>query len=255
MTINELDIASKLKAAKNIGVVTGAGISVASGISAYRGTGGIYNDEESGDAIMEALNGDTLGTDPQTTWKALLAMARQGFVAKPNAAHLALARMERLVPEFSLLTQNVDGLHHLAGSEQVIEIHGNLRRTRCTGCGTRGALTLEHAVADQIPVCPDCDQLMRPDVVLFGEMLDEFHLRALQERFLRRTPDVVMMIGTTSVFPYIVEPARVACELRRTVIEINPDETAASRYATIRFREGAEVVLPRLLDQAFGPPS
>ena len=126
---------------------------------------------------------------------------------------------------FALLTQNVDGLHGQAGSKNVIEIHGNIFRTTCLACGRNGTLARKDlATLDATPACP-CGGALRPDVVLFGEMLPLPEVARMREAFAARTPDVVISAGTSALFQYIVEPVLLAREHGRVTVEVNPEHT------------------------------
>lgn len=149
----------------NIVVLTGAGISVASGLRPYRGPGGVWSEISVDDVVTAAA----LRRDPQRVWAFHAAMREAAHAATPNAAHVALARLEaRLGRGQSLLvvTQNVDGLHQRAGSRAVVELHGSLARARCSraGCEEAGAFA-----GAGCPACPRCGSPMRPDVVMFDE--------------------------------------------------------------------------------------
>jgi NAD-dependent deacetylase len=241
-----------MKAARSVGVITGAGISTSSGIPTYRGKLGLYEADDGMD-IMEALSGETFRRDPDRTWKALIALARTSFHAGPNEAHYAIARLEQYVPDFALLTQNVDGLHQLAGSRGVIDIHGDLRITACTRCHGTGAFTVADVERGHPPSCASCGGAVRPAVVLFDERLDERKLVRLQAAFLRRVPDVVISVGTSSLFPYIAEPVRMAALVGHTTVEINPDRTDLSSLVEFHLQGPSEEILPDLMVAAFGP--
>ncbi len=154
---------------RHIVVLTGAGVSVASGLPTYRGTGGLWNTVDvEGHATATAI-----AADPSRVWAFFSEIRRQIAGARPNGAHLALAQAERrLRPEQSMtiITQNVDGLHALAGSTRVIELHGTLRRSRCTGCTYARPEELADCPAI-CPACPLCGAGLRPDIVLFEEPL------------------------------------------------------------------------------------
>lgn len=233
---------------RSVGVVTGAGISRAAGLPTYRGQGGLYDDPEEGERTVEALSAPTLARDPERTWDVLLRLARGARAAAPTQAHRALVELERRVASFTLLTQNVDGLHALAGSREVIEIHGNVLRTRCEGCDQADALP-ESVLEGRRPrpPCPACGGVLRPDVVLFGEALPGPALQRLHERLRRTSPDLVLTVGTSALFPYIVEPALLAVRRGCLSVEINPAPTDASRFATHVLRGTAEEWLPPLV--------
>lgn len=242
-----------LRTARKIGVVTGAGISVASGIRAYRGSGGVYDDPEEGDRLLEALNGRTLRSDPQRTWSAVRALALEATSARPNAGHHALVHLAERGPRTVLLTQNVDGLHELAGSPEIIEIHGTMRRLRCDGCRSDRPFAAweEHLVP---PTCDDCQGALRPDVVLFDEMLPPRAVDALERDFLVDPPDCVLAVGTTALFPYI-EAAILQAALRGGhVLEVNPEETVVSKKVSATARAPAHEALPALVEAAFPRP-
>lgn len=238
------ELQQALIGAQSIGVITGAGVSAASGIQTYRGQGGLYDDPDEGDRTIEALSGPTLRNDPDRTWRAVTRQALGARDAVPNAAHLALVDIESKVERFWLLTQNVDGLHDAAGSKNVIDIHGNLSRTICLTCGASGGAP-DWDTLDGTPRC-GCGGPLRPDVVLFEEMLPQNKLDRLTREFIHNPPDVLLVAGTTALFPYISHPEAVARHAGRVTVEINPDETVLSDLVTFRFTQGADVVLPAL---------
>lgn len=241
------DLLEALRDVRSVGAITGAGVSAESGIQTYRGQGGLYDDEEQGDRTVEALSGPTLRTDPARTWRVVAALARASSDAEPNAGHIALAGIERAVERFALLTQNVDGLHLEAGSEHVIEIHGNVYATVCMACGVHGRLGREalEEVRD-VPACDRCGEMLRPDVVLFGEMLDGRKIQEIQAAFYADVPDLVIIAGTTAVFPYIVEPVLHAARTGKLTVEVNPEPTIASELVGWSLRGRGGDVLPAL---------
>jgi NAD-dependent deacetylase len=140
-----------------------------------------------------------------------------------------------------VLTQNVDAFHRRAGSKNVIEIHGDVHRLRCTRCKFRDCVE-DYAGLSIPPRCPDCGAIVRPEVVLFGEMLPRGAVAAMQ-RELDRGFDLVVSIGTTSVFPYIAAPVVLARSAGRDTVEINPGTTGVSHVVTHRMRSRAAVAL------------
>lgn len=238
--------ARDLRRAQNILVVTGAGISADSGLPTYRGVGGLYDEglTAEGMRIEEALSGQMLAHRPELTWKYLAEIERGCRGAQPNAAHRMLVELETEKEQVCVLTQNVDGLHALAGSRCLIEIHGSLHRLRCTECAHARSVS-DYAGLDIPPRCPRCGGMLRPDVVLFGENLP---LRALArlDDVLTSGVDLVMSVGTTSVFPYIVEPVLLAARAGVATIEINPGDTGVSAVVRHRLRMSAAQALPRL---------
>lgn len=232
---------------RTVGVISGAGVSKAAGLRTYRGVGGVYEDPREGERTVEALSGPTLARDPDRTWEAVLRLARKAKDAEPGPAHRALVDVERRAERFVLLTQNVDGLHARAGSREVIEIHGNVFRTRCEECGAVAALPEAFLVprAPRSP-CTACRGVLRPDVTLFGEALPVPELQRLHDTLRARSPDLVVIVGTSALFPYVVEPVRLARHRGKVTVEVNPEPTEASDHAEHVLRATAEEVLPAL---------
>jgi len=228
-----------LRESKNIFVVTGAGISAESGLPTYRGIGGLYNDRETEDGlpIEKALSGPVFRDRPEVTWKYLAEIEAGARGANFNRGHEILAEMESYFDLVWILTQNVDGFHCGSGSTNVIEIHGNLHHMKCTRCAY--AETYDDYAGLQLPPrCPMCGGIVRPDVVLFGEMLPTGELDRL--RTCASTPfDAVISIGTSSNFPYIVKPVFAAIQQGIATVEINPDETDLSSVGDLHLKMGA----------------
>jgi NAD-dependent deacetylase len=237
------DIARRLRDSRSVLFVTGAGISADSGLPTYRGIGGLYEQEETDDGIPieAALSGAMFERDPALTWKYIHQIESSCRDAGPNRAHHVIAELERRFDRVWTLTQNVDGLHHAAGSEQVIDIHGDVHRLVCTRCGHRWRVT-SYAGLEIPPACPECASLVRPEVVLFGEMLPFDRTRLLQEQ-LTRGFDAVFSIGTTSVFPYIAEPVIDARRRGALTVEINPGTSEVSHIVDYRLRTGAAAAM------------
>ncbi len=185
-----------LKQYRQIVVLTGAGVSVASGLRPYRGPGGWWADHPED---LEMATAEAAAADPMAPWRVFATLRKGVAEATPNAAHVALATAEaKMRPGTSLtiVTQNVDGLHQAAGSSNVIEIHGNLSRTRCsrTDCDLP-AYRDRTTVVEALPRCPRCESPLRPDVVLFGE---EMPARPMWEtKQLLRDCDLFLAVGTS----------------------------------------------------------
>jgi NAD-dependent deacetylase len=240
------EVARELSRARRVLAITGAGISADSGMPTYRGVGGLYDGgpTEDGVAIEDALSGDMLRQRPELCWKYLGEIERATRSARPNAGHRALAQLAPRYARFTVLTQNVDGFHRAAGSEDLIEIHGNLHRLHCCLCPYE-LETADYAGLLIPPSCPHCAGLVRPRVVLFGEALPEPELTRLYE-LLDEGVDLVLSIGTTSVFPYIAAPMLMAAQRGLPSVEINPGDSEVSHLARYRIRERAAVALGRL---------
>jgi NAD-dependent deacetylase len=223
--------------------ITGAGISADSGLPTYRGIGGLYNGRHTDDdiPIEDALSGKMLSTAPAIAWKYISQIECACRGATFNRGHEVIAQIEQTFPRVWVLTQNVDGFHHQAGSKNVIDIHGNIHNLKCTACTYRLTVT-DYGALRIPPPCPQCTAVLRPMVVLFGEMLPEEKYwrlaRELEDGF-----DVVFSIGTTSVFPYIAGPVLEAKRRGWPVIEINPAQTEVSHLADIKFAAGAAKTL------------
>lgn len=248
MTLPEALI-ERLRDVRSVGVITGAGVSVESGIPAYRGQGGIYDDPEQGDRTVEALSAPTLARDPDRTWRVIAELARRSVSAEPNAAHRAIAELERAIERFTLLTQNIDGLHERAGSRSVIEIHGNVFHAICIRCTAPHHFSDANEIAQlsTTPICRRCSGALRPDVVLFGEMLDVAKLARIRTSFYETVPDLVIISGTSAMFPYIYEPVMYARAMGRLTIEINLDETPVSAQVDYAIHRRAGEVFPELV--------
>ena len=235
--------------ARSIGVITGAGVSAESGIQTYRGGGGLYDDPDEGDRTVEALTFHTLETNPDLTWRTVGGLARQVTGAQPNDAHRAIARLEESAERFVLLTQNVDGLHQRAGSRNVIDIHGSINKTLCMSCDAEGELSFEALAAlVQSPRCQSCQGLLRPNAVLFGELLPIEKTLRLRRELHDDVPDIVISAGTSALFPYIVEPLHVAVRLGKFTVDINPEETALSEIAAVHLKGPAGHFFPAIAD-------
>ena len=225
-------------ATAGVAVLTGAGVSVASGVPSFRGTGGIWERHDP----MEVATMTALRRDPARVWRFFDELDEVLGTARPNAAHRALASLEDGGFLQTIITQNIDGLHQVAGSVAVIELHGTPRTLTCTSCGrTSGRTPPPARDAAGVPRCPDCDGVVKPDITLFGENLPGTTLRRA-EHAVRRA-DVLMVVGTSAE----VEPAarlpRLARTLGATVIEINPEPVLDGARS---IAAPAEVVLPEL---------
>ena len=234
-----------LPAYKRIVVLTGAGVSVASGLRTYRGPDGLWQDEE----VRRAAMAETLREEPALSWQLFGARRMPVRTAQPNAAHQALVRMEesmRADQQFLLITQNVDGLHQRAGSKKVLELHGNVTFTRCMNESCELAPFEDgEDHSDQVPHCPKCGSVLRPDVVMFGEYLPMDALR--QSTQALRVCDLFIAIGTSgAVAPAsrFVELAEVA-GARTICLNLEPMEPPNPAFHEEHLGR-AEELLPRL---------
>jgi NAD-dependent deacetylase len=239
-------IAHLLRQSRRVLFITGAGVSADSGLPTYRGLGGLYDEEitDDGIPIEEALSGRMMAERPDITWKYLLQIEKNCRDAAPNLAHQVIADLEGILPEVLVYTQNVDGLHLAAGSRNVIEIHGNLHNLHCTQCRFQIRVETYAGLGDP-PLCPECLSPIRPAVVLFGEALPEQAIERFEQAFAEGF-DLVFSIGTSSLFPYIVEPVVWAKRAGIPTVEINPAETAISRFVDYPIRAGAAEAMGRI---------
>lgn len=208
--------------------ITGAGISVESGIRAYRGTNGVWteNKEIDGVPVKEIMTGMMIRSRPELTWKGIAQSELIIRNAQCNEAHYIISEMESHFAHVVVYTQNIDGLHHKAGCKNVIEIHGGLRDLYCRQCDY--SITVDNYAGLQIPpLCPECSHWLRPDTVLFGEMIPGRKLVRFAEE-LQRGFDIVFVIGTSCNFPHVQGPILKAKERNMLTVEINPEKTWAS---------------------------
>jgi len=238
-------LVAALRAARFVAVLTGAGVSAESGVPTFRDAQtGLWAKFDP----RELATPEAFTRNPKRVWDwYAMRRAMVGRVA-PNAAHVALARLERHVPEFTLLTQNVDGLHQRAGSVKVVELHGNITRVRCSREGTRVARWDDND-ADAPPRCAACGAFLRPDVVWFEETLPEGALAAAEDAANRC--DILLVVGTSAeVYPAAALPA-LARRHGARVVEINTEITPLSAHADHALRGPAGVVLPALIAAAW----
>ena len=228
-----------LRNAQSIAVLTGSGISAESGVPTFRdGQTGLWARFDP----QELATPEAFERDPSLVWDWYAWRRKLVAEARPNPGHLAISRMQELVPDLTLVTQNVDDLHQRAGSREVIELHGNIRRTKCS---VEGMEVEEYDDTESPPVCPSCGAALRPDVVWFGEMLPPAALESASDA--SRKSDVFLSVGTSSlVYPAAALPYE-ALENGATLVEINPDETPLASYADHALRGPAGDVLPRLI--------
>ena len=226
-----------LRQARYIAVLTGAGISAESGVPTFRdaqtGLWTKYHPEDL--ATPEAFR-----RDPKLVWDWYEWRRELVAKAEPNAGHIALATLARHVPKLTLITQNIDGLHQRAGSRDVIELHGNLFRNK----RLRDSVIVEHHedTGETPPRCPQTGDLLRPDVVWFGEMLP---LRALRDAQIAATNcDVFFSIGTSTLVQPAAELPFTALHNNAVVVEINPKTTPLSEHAHYSLHGAAGQILP-----------
>ncbi len=232
------EVRERLATARSICALTGAGISAESGLPTFRGAGGLWRTHR----VEELASPAGFERDPRLVWSWYNERRAAHAAVEPNAGHEALAELERRSADFTLVTQNVDSLHLRAGSRNLLELHGNLREARCTGCSERRSLAnglpldeIEHA----------CGGRFRPDIVWFGEALPRAALDAAVAA--ARRAEVVLIVGTSAQVQPAASLARLPESPSALLVEINPDETPLSAHAQVVLRGAAGELLPQLL--------
>ena len=221
--------------ARNVAVITGAGMSRESGIPTFRGPDGLWKNFRP----EELATPEAFQKDPALVWEWYEWRRQIVLKAEPHEGHRVIAAMEKFFPEFLLITQNVDGLHPRAGNRKLIEIHGSINRARCTKCATR--FELGSRVLSELPLRCDCGALARPDVVWFGESYDSNLLSATLD-FLG-SADLVWVVGSSGMVSVPVYLAAQARENGALLVDLNPEEAEFSRYCDIKIRGTAGQVL------------
>ena len=234
-----------LRGARSVTVLTGSGVSAESGVPTFREaqTGLWARFDPTQLATPEAYQRDSKLVWEWYAWRRELVGG-----AAPNPGHEALAELERLVPEFALVTQNVDGLHRRAGSRNVVELHGNIQRSKCSGEGV--VVEPREDDAEVPPSCPRCGAPLRPDVVWFGESLPvEAMVRAYDAA---RGCNLFISAGTSGVVQPAASLPFEALEAGAVVVEVNPDETPLTPHVHHALRGKGGEVLPALVEAVRG---
>lgn len=216
-------------------------MSAESGVPTFRGHGGLWQKFKP----EELASIDAFLRNPEIVWEWYTYRRSLLKDVRPNAAHEAIAAMERMVDDFLLITQNVDGLHQAAGSTKMVELHGNIRRSHCNSCG-KSVEDLPEVEKGKVPECPDCGGSIRPSVVWFGELLPMEAFGAA-EKAARRC-ELFVLVGTSGmVYPAASIPFS-AKSAGAYLLEINPEETELTRYVDGIVRTPATVGVPLLIE-------
>lgn len=232
-----------LKKAQHVVAMTGAGVSAESGVPTFRDAQtGLWAKYEP----TELATPEAFESNPKLVWDWYAWRKTKVENVSPNAGHKALVEMANLVPQFTLITQNVDGLHQQAGSEPVHELHGNIMRARCYGQNHVAAEWPDDS-EQQPPRCKECNGLMRPDVVWFNEGLPPHALKSAKEA--AEKCDVFFSIGTSSVVYPAADLAIDAINKGAVVVEINPNETPLTPYAKYSLSGPSGKILPLILKE------
>ena len=234
-------VATVINQAERILFITGAGISADSGLPTYRGVGGLYEDQATDDGISIelALSNHMFARRPDITWKYLWQLGAACHGTHFNRAHEVIALLQQRKPKSVVLTQNIDGLHRMAGSTNLIEVHGHAFDLYCIGCSatfSADELIDNYEIKPKLPpTCPTCGGMIRPNVVLFGEQLPDEAVLAMID-LSHKPVDLVIAIGTSSSFPYILRPVIDAGYRGVPTVEINPSDTPISDIVTYRLK-------------------
>jgi NAD-dependent deacetylase len=233
-----------LKKADRIAVLTGAGVSQESGLRTFRdaqqGLWAQYKPED-------LASPEAFARDPKLVWD-WYAWRREAVKGvRPNPGHYALAELEQKISDFTLITQNVDGLHRFAGSKNVLELHGNIQRVRCADCGTFAEIWGDDS--ESVPTCDSCGGFLRPDVVWFGESLPRAELE--QAVIAARACQVFFSIGTSGVVQPAASLALAARKNGSLVVEINAESTPLTPNVDFAFYGKSGEILPELVRAAW----
>jgi len=240
LELNLKKAAQIIAEAKHLAAFTGAGISVESGIPSYRGQGGIWTKYN-----PQVLDINFFQENPEESWKHIRNVFYDYFAkAQPNAAHQILAKWEQEGRLKSIVTQNIDNLHHAAGNVNVIEFHGNSQVMTCTKCAEK--YPAKQVNLDKIPPkCPKCNGLLKPDFIFFGEGIPKEAFE--QSDFESNNADVFLVIGTTGEVYPAAEIPKNAARNGAKILEINPEDSAFTRnFTTVHLKGKAGEILTRL---------
>lgn len=239
MTFNK-SFLKKLRESKKIVFFTGAGISAESGIPTFRGKDGIWNKLKP----EELANFNAFMRNPQMVWEWYNHRKKIIHEAKPNAGHLAIAEMQNLFEDVTVVTQNIDNLHRRAGSKKIYELHGNIERNFCIKCRTFYNEELDFS--EGVPKC-ECGGLIRPDVVWFGEFLPGDQFQGGEEA--SRNCDMFFVVGTSAV---VYPAAGLVYAAKRSgafIVEVNIEETEISSVCDASFYGESGKILPAIVEQ------
>jgi NAD-dependent deacetylase len=232
------ELIAALRTASSVFVLTGSGISAESGLPTFRGVGGLWRTHR----VEELASPEGFARDPLLVWTWYNERKAAHAHARPNPGHLALAQLELRFRDFTLATQNVDSLHLRAGSRNLVELHGNLRESRCTGCNVRRSFPDGGLPLDEI--AHRCGGTFRPDIVWFGEPLPGAAWRKARDAAARA--DVILVVGTSAVV-YPAAALATSYNLRAYVVEINPEATSISGRVDCVLRGTAAELLPQIV--------
>lgn len=239
------ELRDRIKSSKRVCVFTGAGVSAESGIPTFRNSGGLWENYRPEDLVTP----EAFARDPVVVWRWHAWLQGVSFRAEPNAAHIAIAEMDRIFPEFLLITQNIDTLHERAGTKRMVKLHGDIMQTLCLEHGHVTHLTEPYDMdtitsRESLPRCQQCGGMARPNVVWFGENLP-IEPPERGRRF-SESCDLLLIVGTSGAVSGGYGFTQLAKFAKALIIEVNPEESALSCLADVTIRLPAAEIIPEL---------
>jgi len=245
------DLINLLRVTTRVAALTGAGVSAESGLPTFRDASSLKASES---ALWSRYRAEDLATpeaferDPELVWEFYAMRRLKAGEVDPNPGHFALAELGRRIRNFTLITQNVDGLHQKSGSPGVIELHGNITRVKCShGCGV---FTEWLALSGEVPTCPKCGANLRPDVVWFGEILPREALETAMRA--ARECQIFFSIGTSSLVQPAANLPLVAKQNGARLVEVNTEATPLTEMVDFFLQGRSGEILPELVKSVWG---
>lgn len=239
-----------LRGSQSVVVLTGAGVSAESGVPTFRGAGGLWRTYNA----LSLATPEAFASDPKLVWEFYNYRREVLSPLKPNPGHFAIAAIEARVQRFTLVTQNIDNLHREAGSKNVVELHGNIWQMRCSNIRCEDAYKPSEnrqVPLDPLPpVCGRCDAYLRPNIVWFGEMLNPDDMKSAMRAVAGC--DMLIVAGTSAVVQPAASMPVIARQSGAYVLEVNPESTDISGLLNDCVQGTSGIVLPRLVEAAFG---
>ncbi|UCD93773.1 MAG: NAD-dependent deacylase [Candidatus Zixiibacteriota bacterium] len=229
-----------LKSARKVAVLTGAGISAESGVPTFRGEEGLWSKFRA----EELATVDAFMRNPELVWEWYMHRRQLMSTVKPNPAHAALVEMEKLYDDFTLITQNIDGLHRQAGSKNILELHGNISLNKCFACGRPFTEDID-LESNQLPAC-ECGGKIRPDVVWFGELLPPDALNRAFDASARA--ELFLSVGTSAVVHPAASIPLTAKSNGAFLVEVNLEPTPITEFTDWAFHGKAGEIMPAIVE-------
>jgi len=235
-----IEAAKILAEANSLMILTGAGVSAESGFPTFRGENGLWKNHE----VTKMATPEGFTRDPKLVWEWYCWRRKLVLDGEPNPGHYAFVEMENLFEQFMLATQNIDNLHQTAGSEKVIEVHGNIFIEKCTACEFKRK---SDEIYEDIPKCPECGNMLRPDVVWFGEALPVDALEVCWS--FSQNADCIIVAGTSGVVYPAAELPYIVSRNSGKVIEVNLEPSPISNIADVALFGKSGKILPTLIEE------